>query len=237
MLIWATVLTNPEIPCTIYDIVGIAKEAYNIVFSKKNMESAFKATGVFPLNRDIYTDEDFWPAEVINRPNPTVSDEIQQIEKTIVHSVNPPVTNPFPEQTQNLQLDYQPMQMSSTETNKSLINRTPIQNKNYFFNLNYVSSSDILPIPKTLPRKRFAQQKDKKKSVIITSTPGKERLAINLVRLGKKPLRRCGQIGNKDKKPKTRQDQKKSKKFKHIKKGKKINCFLEFVGRICYYDT
>ena len=31
-------------PCTIYDIAGIAKEAYNIAFSKKNIESAFKAT-------------------------------------------------------------------------------------------------------------------------------------------------------------------------------------------------
>ena len=162
MLIWATVLTNPGIPCTIYDIAGIAKEAYNIAFSKKNMESTFKATEIFPLNRDIYTDEDFLPAEVINRPNLTVSDETQQIEKTIVHSVNPPETNPFPEQTRNLQLEYQPVQMSSTETNKSLINRTTIQNKNDFFNPNYVSSSDVLPVPKTLPRKRFAQQKDKK---------------------------------------------------------------------------
>ena len=67
------------------------------------MESVFKATGVFPLNRDIYTDENFLPAEVTNRPNPTVSGETQQIEKTIVHSVNLPVTNLFPEQTQNLQ--------------------------------------------------------------------------------------------------------------------------------------
>ena len=166
MLIWATVLSNPEIPCTVYDIAGIAKEAYNIVFSKKNMKSAFKATGTFPLNRDIYTDEDFLPAEVINRPNPTVSDETQQMEKTIVYSVNPPVTNSFPEQTQNLQLEYQPVQMSSTETNKSLINRTPIQKKNDFFNPNYVSSSDILPVPKTLPRKRFAQQKDRKNQLL-----------------------------------------------------------------------
>ena len=69
------------------------------------MESAIKATGVFPLNRHIYTNEDFLPAEVTNRSDPTVSDETQQIEKTIVHSVNPPVTNPFPEQTQNLQLE------------------------------------------------------------------------------------------------------------------------------------
>ena len=107
------------------------------------------------------------PAEVINRPNLTVSDETQQIKKTIVHSVNPPVTNLFPEQTQNLQLEYQPAQMSSTETNKSLINRTPIQNKSDFFNPNYVSSSDILPVPKTLPRKRFAQQKDKKNQLLL----------------------------------------------------------------------
>ena len=118
MLVWATVLTNPETPCTIYDIAGIAKEAYNIAFSKKNMESAFKATGVFSLNRDIYTDEDFLPAEVTNRFDPTVSDETQQIEKTIDLSVNFPVTNSFPEQTQNLLLEYQPVQMSSTKTNK-----------------------------------------------------------------------------------------------------------------------
>ena len=57
ILIWATVLTNPETPCTIYDIAGIAKEAYDIAFSKKNMELGF--AGVFPLNSDIYTDEDF----------------------------------------------------------------------------------------------------------------------------------------------------------------------------------
>ena len=100
---WAAVLTNLETPCTIYDIAGLAKEAYNIAFSKKNMESVFKATGVFSLNRGIYTDEDFLTTKVTNRPNPTVSDETQQIEKTIVHSVNPPETNPFPEQTKNLQ--------------------------------------------------------------------------------------------------------------------------------------
>ena len=80
MLIWAIVLTNLGTPCTIYEIAGIAKEAYNIAFSKKNMKSAFKTTGVFPLNRDIYIDEDFLPAEVTNRPDPTVSDETQQIE-------------------------------------------------------------------------------------------------------------------------------------------------------------
>ena len=98
--------------------------------------------------------------------------------------------------------------MSSTETNKILNNRTPIQNKSDFSNPNCISPADILPVPKALPQKHFAQQKDKKKSVAITSTPGKERLAVNLVCLGKKPLRRCGQVGNKDKKPKTKKKKK-----------------------------
>ena len=98
--------------------------------------------------------------------------------------------------------------MSRTETNKILINRIPIQNKSDFSNPNYVSPSDILPVPKALPRKGFTEQK---KSVVITSTPGKERLAVNLVRLGEKPLRRHEQVGNNDKKPKNRQDQKKAK--------------------------
>ena len=104
------------------------------------------------------------PAEVTNRTDPTVSDKTQQIEKAIVHSVNPPVTNPFPEQTQNLQLEYQLVQMSSTETNKILINRTPIQNESVS-NPDYVSPSDILPVglPQASPRKSFAQQKNNKK--------------------------------------------------------------------------
>ena len=42
--------------------------------------------------------------KLLIRPDPTVSDETQQTEKTIVYFVNPTVTNPFPEQTQNLQL-------------------------------------------------------------------------------------------------------------------------------------
>ena len=57
--------------------------------------------------------------------------------------------------------------MSSTETNKNLIYRIPIQNKSDFSNPNYVSPSDILPVSKALPRKRFAQQKKKKNQLLL----------------------------------------------------------------------
>ena len=152
--------SNPGTPCAIYDVAGFTKEAHNIAFSKKNMESAFKATGIFPFNREIYTDEDFLPAEVTNIPDPTVSDETQQIKTIIVHSVNFLVTNidPFSEQTPNLQLQHQPVQMSNIETNKIL---TPIQNKSDSSNPNYISPPYILPIPQALPPKDFAQRNKK----------------------------------------------------------------------------
>ena len=105
--------------------------------------------------------------KLIIDPNRTVSEKTSQIEKTIVHSVNPPVTNTFPEQTQNLQIEYQPVQMSNTKTNKILISRTPIHHKNNFSNPNYVSPSDILPVPKALSQKPFVQQKNQKNQLLL----------------------------------------------------------------------
>ena len=57
--------------------------------------------------------------------------------------------------------------MSNTETNKILINRTPIQNKSGLSNPNNVSPSDILPVPKALPEKHFVQQKQKKTQLLL----------------------------------------------------------------------
>ena len=156
--------------------------------------------------------------------NRTVSEKTSQIEKTIVHSVNPPATNTFPEQTQNLQLEYQPVQMSSTKTNNILISKTPIHHKNDFSNPNYVSPSDILPVRKSLSQKPFVQQKTKKISCYYFDTR-KKCLAVNLVCLGKKPLRRHRQVENKDKIPKDQTRPKKSKKLKHVEKRQKNQLF------------
>ena len=70
--------------------------------------------------------------------------------------------NSLPEQTQNPQQEYQPVQSSNTKTNGILIDRTPIQNKSGFLNLNYVSPSDICPVPKALPRNVLLNKNAKK---------------------------------------------------------------------------
>jgi len=71
--------SNPGKTCSIYDVAGIAKEAYNLAFCKKNIESAFQATGIFPLNRDVYTDADFLPSDVTDRPKPVTPAAAEEI--------------------------------------------------------------------------------------------------------------------------------------------------------------
>jgi DDE superfamily endonuclease len=50
---------NPGIPMTIMNIASCFGFAYPSAFTPKNILAAFKATGIWPFNRDIYTAEDF----------------------------------------------------------------------------------------------------------------------------------------------------------------------------------
>lgn len=62
-------LKNSGKKITIYHIADILKDAYPLAFCPKNVVSAFKATGVFPFNDDIFNDNDFMVATVTDMPN------------------------------------------------------------------------------------------------------------------------------------------------------------------------
>lgn len=48
----------------------VPADAENITQKIKQNQSGFRTTGIFPFNRDIFTDIDFMPSYVTNRPNP-----------------------------------------------------------------------------------------------------------------------------------------------------------------------
>lgn len=45
-----------------------AKNAYYSAFSMRNITSGFKNTGIYPLNKNIFTEDDFLPSAVTDRP-------------------------------------------------------------------------------------------------------------------------------------------------------------------------
>ncbi len=61
----------PGTPCTIYDHTELVGISYPSAFSAKNLTSSFKNTGIFPLNTNIFNeDEDFLACVPTDWPNP-----------------------------------------------------------------------------------------------------------------------------------------------------------------------
>ena len=65
---WMT--SNPGKPITIYDVAELSGTAYQKSFTYGNIASSFKATGIYPYNRDIFSEDLFLPAVVSDRPAP-----------------------------------------------------------------------------------------------------------------------------------------------------------------------
>ncbi|KAL2097010.1 hypothetical protein ACEWY4_006217 [Coilia grayii] len=63
--------SNPGKVATIYDVPEMVNTAFRSAMSRQNIQSGFEATGIFPYNRKKFTDADFEPAEVSNRPAPS----------------------------------------------------------------------------------------------------------------------------------------------------------------------
>lgn len=61
-------MRHPGKTFSIYDVAECVNEAHMKVMTPKKICSAFKATGIFPFNRDIFTDDDFAPSDVTDRP-------------------------------------------------------------------------------------------------------------------------------------------------------------------------
>lgn len=66
----ARLMNNPGKTFDIYCIAETNGQIYSKVFCPGNIVSGFEKTGIFPFNRDIFTDEDFLGSFVSDRPNP-----------------------------------------------------------------------------------------------------------------------------------------------------------------------
>lgn len=60
-------LRNPGKTFSIYEVAGCVREAHMKAMTPGNICAAFKATGIFPFDRNVFTDFDFAPSEVTDR--------------------------------------------------------------------------------------------------------------------------------------------------------------------------
>ena len=63
-------INNPGKTMTIYDIPITVSHAYPLSMTPTNIQSGFRCTGIYPFNRNIFSDTDFAPSYVTDRADP-----------------------------------------------------------------------------------------------------------------------------------------------------------------------
>ncbi|XP_063225877.1 uncharacterized protein LOC134532841 [Bacillus rossius redtenbacheri] len=69
-----SVIFRKALPVTIYNIAECVSTAHDRALHPSNIKSGFKKTGIFPFDRHIFTEDDFAPSQVTDRPPPEDSD-------------------------------------------------------------------------------------------------------------------------------------------------------------------
>ncbi|XP_039279251.1 uncharacterized protein LOC120350359 [Nilaparvata lugens] len=68
-------LTNPGRTIKVYDIASISGTAYRLAFTPSNILSGFSSSGLWPINLNIFSDHEFHPSSVSDKPHPDMSVE------------------------------------------------------------------------------------------------------------------------------------------------------------------
>ncbi|XP_074490962.1 uncharacterized protein LOC141767499 [Sebastes fasciatus] len=140
--------SNPGKTASIYEIPGCVNEAFMSAMMPRNICSGFRSTGIFPFNRDIFSDAEFEPSMVSDRPNPELQPAAPDDASTSIPAelTRPCLTHAF----------------ASPSDTDSHPNHT-----------GYVSPTEILPLPKIQQPRRRSNRK-RVKTRILTDIPEKQ---------------------------------------------------------------
>ncbi|XP_077966411.1 uncharacterized protein LOC144419992 [Styela clava] len=146
---------HPGQTISIYDIPGIASLAYGKAFTPANIVSGFLSCGIFPLNKNVFKDEDFLCSYVTDRPETfqqdfSGSDDVAQADKGF--------------------------ELSPASPSDADLPTTSAQG-------GYLSPKDLRPFKKAGPRKKKRSNRGAK-TRILTDTPEKDAIIAKLSKTG-----------------------------------------------------
>ncbi|XP_063241776.1 uncharacterized protein LOC134541949 [Bacillus rossius redtenbacheri] len=114
------------------DICFLFRNSYEKVATMEKAKNSFRATGIYPYNPDVFSDEDFIPSHVTDRPNleepmdsgnevvPVAPDTSVQ---TVKNPIMPSSFDTSPSTIENLQVDMECL--VSSENNETMLDQIP----------------------------------------------------------------------------------------------------------------
>ena len=142
-------LSHPAKTITIYGVAELSGQAFGKAFPHCNITSSFEATGIYLINRNIFPDDVFLSAAVID----------------ICVDVNTPATEPAPSTSQGSPAASASQGSPAASTRRG----SPESSERH-------TPEDLWPCQKAAPRKPTATKRRKRKLAVITDTREKEEL-------------------------------------------------------------
>lgn len=140
-------LNNPGKTISIHEIGGLLGEAFPKAFNPTNIISGFRVSGVFPFNPDVFSEDEFLPSSVTDRPiehtEPAESSDMPTTVQTPIPVRLPPVN-------------------SGASTSHCIVTKK-------------MTPQELRPFAKAQPRKA-TQNRKRVKSMVLTDTPVKDQL-------------------------------------------------------------
>lgn len=169
--------SNPGKTICIYDIPSLVKLAFPRAATPSNIMAGFKVTGIYPFNREIFTDIDFMPSYVTDRPAPvpptlapvpttpaSVPTTPAETDSNVGEEIN--ISVEIPDNTiAEFPINY------GASTSKASVTDRPTNKPNIT-----LSPHDIRPFRKAEARKDSNKGRKKRSSAILTDTPEKKKL-------------------------------------------------------------
>ncbi|KAJ8910110.1 hypothetical protein NQ315_013249 [Exocentrus adspersus] len=168
-------LTNPGKRISIYEVSQIFGRAYPQAFSKKNIISGFRCTGIYPFDKNIFPDSHFIAAEVTDMPYELATGS--NTASTETQSVCIATCLPQPSTSNTLVRPQTP-----TNSNDSGIIEIPNQTTP---EKQTISPFVIQPLPKVSNTAATGCKRRKKLSKILTETPNIDEMKENLANKSK----------------------------------------------------
>lgn len=190
---------------SIYDVPSIAKSAFAVAITAKNISPGFAATGTWPVNTDIFGEADFLRSQVTDRiqtgtilmenhgemsATPNITVEIEENADTT--SGGSPSILTYNELSNHEPIastskahgpwpaSYEPVASTSKAHSLQPAKNEPViltSRSPLASSSNIFSPEALRPLPKAPPRKRSQPNKRKVKSAVLTNTPIKDEIA------------------------------------------------------------
>lgn len=182
---------------TPYDVASLVRKAFNRVASISKGESGFSATGIFPINPQVFSEEDFIASEILESESIAVQDCDESISVSTTDAVQDSRSIPSISGQADPSVPGTLKQVDEsvlgTSNQIELTSPTPRAKESFD---KQSAIQDLIKLPEKTPGFTTRQGRKKQHATVLTSTPIKE----NLIEKENKKINKSQQVKEKEKK-------------------------------------